>query len=190
MLKEQTPGWREKGEPDPHAGKYDGEVSELTLGYYTDDQLANAVFLHDHRSLDLNAALRGEPTSITLLTAAKERIRWLSRKYHNLLQAVTHGASTDLAERLVSQLLASGAKNYQENHYDLTIDGETPIKAVVTLMKQGAKSPHELRLEAEQFADRMADLLRQAKDKTHWKVLNPRIDTLLREWEAHSASQD
>lgn len=190
MLKEQTTGWREKGEPDPHAGKYDCEVSELALGHYTDDQLANAVFVHDHRNLDLNAALRGEPTSIALLTAAKERIRWLSRKYHDLKVSVAHGATTELAERLVSQLINSGAKNYQENHYELNIDGEMPIKAIVTLQKPGAKSPHELRLEREELMLRMADLLREAKNKRHWKVINPKIDAVLREMEFLREGQD
>ncbi len=71
--------WRVAGEPDPHANRYDGERSNLVLGSYTDDELANEVFLHDHSSLNIKAILRGEPSSIVFLTAAKERIRWLSR---------------------------------------------------------------------------------------------------------------
>lgn len=56
--------WREKGEPDPHGDYYDCERARLCHGDLTDDQIANAVYLH--------------PT-IGYLTAAKERIRWLSR---------------------------------------------------------------------------------------------------------------
>lgn len=63
--------WRVKGEPDPHAGQYDCERAALTKGELTDDMLANGLYLYDHR---------GGLESIVWLTAAKERIRWLSRK--------------------------------------------------------------------------------------------------------------
>jgi hypothetical protein len=57
--------WRESGEPDPVAGwAYDGERSRLCRGELTDDELANEVYLSP---------------GIANLTAAKERIRWLSR---------------------------------------------------------------------------------------------------------------
>jgi hypothetical protein len=63
--------WREQGDRDPHAGKYDCERHDLVHGNLTDDEIANAVFICDHRtSLE----------SIALLTAAKDRIRWLSRQ--------------------------------------------------------------------------------------------------------------
>jgi myosin heavy subunit len=62
-----TPGakWRENGEPDPHGTRYNRERAALVGGQMTDDELANAVFM--------------EP-SIANLTAAKDRIRWLSRQ--------------------------------------------------------------------------------------------------------------
>lgn len=72
--------WREAGQEDPFQDRYDCERSDLPLGHMTDDELANAVFMHDHRSLDISSSLNGEPTSIGLLTAAKERIRYLSRR--------------------------------------------------------------------------------------------------------------
>ncbi len=62
--------WRENGEPDPFGIQYDKERAKLPKGDLTDDELANAVFCCDHRT-DLE--------SIVWLTAAKERIRWLSR---------------------------------------------------------------------------------------------------------------
>lgn len=57
--------WRENGEPDPHGDRYNGERSALCRGDVTDDELANEVYLYPN---------------IGNLTAAKERIRWLSRR--------------------------------------------------------------------------------------------------------------
>lgn len=63
--------WREFGDKDPHGTKYQCRRSDLPYGDFTDDQIANAVFICDHR-----ASLE----SIGLLEAAKARIRWLSRQ--------------------------------------------------------------------------------------------------------------
>ena len=71
--------WRVNGEPDPHGSRYNGERATLAHGDMTDDELANAVFTHNHRMIDVDAIMRGEPSSMALLTASKERIRWLSR---------------------------------------------------------------------------------------------------------------
>lgn len=57
--------WASNGEPDPHGRVYDCERAALAHGGMTDDELANAVFL--------------EP-SMGHLMAAKDRIRWLSRR--------------------------------------------------------------------------------------------------------------
>lgn len=72
--------WKERGESDPFSDYLDMERAHLCMGNYTDDELANEVFMHDHRNEDIMALHRaGKPTSIAILTAAKERIRWLSR---------------------------------------------------------------------------------------------------------------
>jgi hypothetical protein len=72
--------WRAKGEPDPHAGHYDGERAGLTLGQLTDDELANAAFMHYDRRPPLSEVLAGRAfMPIVYMTAVKERIRWLSR---------------------------------------------------------------------------------------------------------------
>ena len=70
----ETPAarWRVEGKEDPFAD-YDRERGSLCRGDLTDDELANEVFLR--------------PT-IANLTAARQRIRWLSRalehaKSHN-----------------------------------------------------------------------------------------------------------
>lgn len=68
----ETPAakWRANGEADPHLGRYLCQRADLPMGKLTDDELANTVFLYDHRS---------GLESMMYLTAAKERIRWLSR---------------------------------------------------------------------------------------------------------------
>jgi hypothetical protein len=73
---DQTPAarWRQEGQPDPHGRRYDCERAQLALGELSDDELANAVYL--------------EPTIVTL-TAAKDRIRWLSRKLHEATSTPT-----------------------------------------------------------------------------------------------------
>ena len=73
MTMEKTPAanWREDGAKDPFGNQYNCERSELAMGYMTDDELANEIFLYDHRN---------GLASMPRLTAAKERIRWLSRK--------------------------------------------------------------------------------------------------------------
>ena len=82
---ESTPSsnWKAAGEPDPHAGHYDGERATLALGHLTDDQLANAAFLGYDKVLDIHRILAKDPdyhSPIALMTAVKDRIRWLSRK--------------------------------------------------------------------------------------------------------------
>lgn len=63
--------WRENGEPDPHDNYSPMRRADLCMGDRTDDQIANDVFVFNHRT---------GIESIMYLTAAKERIRWLSRQ--------------------------------------------------------------------------------------------------------------
>ncbi|MDM5112785.1 hypothetical protein [Aeromonas salmonicida] len=82
-MSNQTPAahWREKGEPDPHGSYYDHERAALALGDLTDDELANAVFMHGDGKPSIAEIIAGTAKMpIVYLTAAKERIRWLSRK--------------------------------------------------------------------------------------------------------------
>ena len=67
VLKQDTPSskWHAEGKEDPHKNQYDCERAALTLGDFTDDELANEVFMFPN---------------IGNLIAAKERIRWLSRQ--------------------------------------------------------------------------------------------------------------
>jgi hypothetical protein len=80
--------WRAAGEPDPHAGRYDGERAALALGQYSDDELANGAFMNYDRPLDIQKALDRTPgyhSPIAWMTAVKDRIRWLSRLVEKLL---------------------------------------------------------------------------------------------------------
>jgi hypothetical protein len=65
--------WRVEGQPDPHGRRYDCERAALCGGSMSDDVVANAVYL--------------DP-SIANLTAAKDRIRWLSRALEAALAGV------------------------------------------------------------------------------------------------------
>lgn len=72
--------WHQEGEPDPHGTSYDYERADLFMGHLTDDELANAVFLHGDVYPDIQDVIaRKAFMPIAYLTAAKDRIRWLSR---------------------------------------------------------------------------------------------------------------
>ncbi len=81
--------WHTNGEPDPHAGHYDGERAQLTLGKYTDDELANGVYMNYDVRPPLQDIVDGKAHSpIAWVTAAKDRIRWLSRKLEEATAAL------------------------------------------------------------------------------------------------------
>lgn len=71
-MSESTPSalWRSEGKPDPHENRYDCERAKIAGGKFTDDEVANMVFL--------------DP-GIGNLTIAKDRIRWLSRALERAL---------------------------------------------------------------------------------------------------------
>lgn len=72
--------WRESGEADPHESNYDCERAALALGSYTDDELANEVFMKYDVNPPIERLLDGTALRpIVYVTAAKDRIRWLSR---------------------------------------------------------------------------------------------------------------
>lgn len=72
--------WREDGEPDPHGTHYNQERAKLAMGDLTDDEIANAVFMHGDGHTSVHDIMSGKvKPAIVYLTAAKERIRWLSR---------------------------------------------------------------------------------------------------------------
>lgn len=99
----QAAHWRENGEPDPHAKCTDQERSELPLGNLTDDELANAVFLHGDTVPPIAEVIAGTAKMpIVYLTAAKERLRWLSRKLVGAEQSMQE-ARTKIASLLMQR---------------------------------------------------------------------------------------
>lgn len=72
--------WAADGQRDPHGDRYACERAALALGNLTDDELANAVFLHGNEQPTMADMAAGKALAgIVYLTAAKDRIRWLSR---------------------------------------------------------------------------------------------------------------
>ena len=65
--------WRIKGEKDPHDDYYNGDVKSLCMG----DTPCVVIYSM------LEVAYKS-PLSIGVLTAGKERLRWLSRKLYKL----------------------------------------------------------------------------------------------------------
>lgn len=64
--------WVLKGEADPHGTFFAKERANLPFGGLTDDQIANATFLGGDGTIPF-------VSTIALLTAFKERLRWTSR---------------------------------------------------------------------------------------------------------------
>tara|TARA_R110001606_G_scaffold280998_1_gene429734 strand:+ start:250 stop:552 length:303 start_codon:yes stop_codon:yes gene_type:complete len=72
--------WNQESRSDPHGERYDCQRSELPMGDMTDDELANAVFMYGDKVPSFEDLIAGNAKMpIAYLTAAKERIRWLSR---------------------------------------------------------------------------------------------------------------
>ena len=109
--------WREEGEVDPHGNRYNCERASLPLGQFTDDELANGVFLNYNAPLDVQGILDGTSISpITWVTAAKERIRWLSRRLEE-----TQGVQDMLDDaRLEIQQLREALKVADEPHQSVS----------------------------------------------------------------------
>lgn len=86
-LSDTTPNakWLQDGGPDPFDGQYKCNREDLPLGEMSDYELANEVFLKGDRLPDMNMVIAGlAKMPIVYLTAAKERIRWLSYQLHLL----------------------------------------------------------------------------------------------------------
>lgn len=80
--REGTPSsrWQAKGEPDPHGAYYLAhERAQLALGDMTDDELANQVYLYGNVTRTVRELQTGLLPAVAYLSAAKDRIRWLSR---------------------------------------------------------------------------------------------------------------
>lgn len=88
-LKTPSSRWLVDGDEDSFPKLINEERGSLMLGNYTDDELANAIYLHGNPcdAEKTRRLLKGDITDIAFLTAGKERIRWLSRHLEAQLKA-------------------------------------------------------------------------------------------------------
>lgn len=126
--------WREAGEVDPHGDYYDCERAKLCMGHLTDDELASGVYLNGDKQLTPQRLIAGETSSMVWLTAAKERIRWLSR---NLVSAI----QGKMPEGMVAATLIPTASQYDDPLVRLIVrwmgyDKPTIIKLRQIVMKE------------------------------------------------------
>ena len=112
MTNKSTPNakWIADGEPNPFGDRYDVTRDELPRGDVTDYALANEVYLHGNMKPTIDDMLAGH-MPIVYLTAAKERIRWLSYQNHLLSQQITKpttGVPVEELKALVEDLEGYG----------------------------------------------------------------------------------
>lgn len=94
-----TPHNRHPEGDDPFEKYTRLERHQLAMGDLTDDALANAVYLHGNETPRIQDVMDGKAKMpIVYLTAAKERIRWLSRR-NLLLEQQLAEAQAALAEK-------------------------------------------------------------------------------------------
>lgn len=113
VLSTSTPGarWREVGGQDPHGDRYDCERASLAMGHLSDDELANAVFLCGNEQPSFEQMLSKDYVlPAAYLTAAKDRIRWLSRKLVEAEQLAI--AAEDANTQLLAEKDARGSSGY------------------------------------------------------------------------------
>ena len=107
-LKTPAAKWRQEGQADPHGQQYDCQRAALALGDFTDDELANAVFMHGDTRPALSEVIAGRAKMpIAYLTAAKDRIRWLSRSLEaSAAREVALQLRLNAADQRIDDLLA------------------------------------------------------------------------------------
>jgi len=80
--------WRRLNDPDPHDQRYDIERSQLAMGNCSDDEIANGVYLYGNSTpTPMEIITKKAKMPIVYLTAAKDRIRWLSRRLEDALES-------------------------------------------------------------------------------------------------------
>lgn len=102
--------WAEQGESDPHGIIYDCERAQLTLGSYTDDELANGAFMNYDQRLSFEDMIHPKPGKympLVWMTAVKDRIRWLSRA---LVKAQTPTKVVELKDDQIRTIESDQAK--------------------------------------------------------------------------------
>ncbi len=128
--------WLEEGQPDPFAdqeGYHNHDRSMLHGGKYTDDEVANMVFLNP---------------GIANLTTAKERIRWLSRALEK--QLAKNKPSVQLTTDLQEEVLEL-AKTCPSLRPAVDMDAETLVQTALEVYARagmyGTKVLHDRAME-------------------------------------------
>lgn len=101
MTNKSTPNakWIADGEADPFDGRYDVARADLPMGDVTDYTLANNVYMYGNMKPTIEDMMNGH-MPIIYLTAAKERIRWLSYQNYLLSQQIAKPATGVPVEEL------------------------------------------------------------------------------------------
>ncbi len=101
MTNKSTPNakWIADGEPNPFGDRYDVTRNDLPMGDVTDYALANNVYMYGNMKPTIEDMLNGH-MPIIYLTAAKERIRWLSYQNYLLSQQIAKPATGVPVEEL------------------------------------------------------------------------------------------
>ena len=96
--------WLVDGKEDPHPKLINEERGSLMLGNFTDEELANAIYMHGNPNdaEKQRRLLKGEIMDLAYLTAAKERIRWLSR--HLEVQLKANSKLADMVKYLLKEI--------------------------------------------------------------------------------------
>ena len=158
--------WSAEGQPDPHGRRYACERAALALGHLTDDELANAVYLHGNEQPSMADLVAGKALSgIVYLTAAKERIRWLSRA----LSAATAQQPAELAEQQGQVIVHALADAYAAGAEGLQFGGLARMEALAAALaatgKQQAGEVHPDDAAVDAFADAMKAKMADARAK-------------------------
>lgn len=175
--------WRLDGEGDPHGSAYDIERAALPLGWLSDDELANGVFMNYNAPLDVQGILEKRKHSpIAWVTAAKDRIRWLSRRLQNLR---AHLSASFSAEETVQNTLieaAAALKSVDPDKAQGLLDLVEAMKAGVVTHRW--REPETRRAAFEKIVEREAGAgaLKRWPNERGECYENPRVDDYYTGW--------
>lgn len=165
--------WREKGEPDPHAGNYDCERAALAMGDMTDDELANAVYMLGDAKPGIQALKDGALPSIAYLTAAKDRIRWLSRALEDAAKQASPSLAVSIADDIVRsdiECFAVCGRIEENGGYPIYSLTETP--PVIAEGDPGLVRTHDDAIEELRVVQRAAKYIRERGNVFDWRMVD------------------
>lgn len=184
--------WQVEGQADPHGKAYDIERASLPLGWLSDDELANGVFMNYNAPLDVQGILEKRCHSpIAWVTAAKDRIRWLSRRLQNLRAHLSASLST---QRETIHVLQTAATALRESNAETAKALDDLVVAVKEnrVATRAWQDPAERRAAFEAIVSREAGpgAVKRWPNERGECYENPRVDDYYTGWLwAHRDSQ-